>query len=219
MHRFRFASLDGKEEKAAARPQAKPSPQSGAPPHAAGPLHLPLQLPAITEKDMQTARAEAQAQGYREGYAAAQGKFNKEAASREEAVKSLLEVVANRITIAADGHAQAMKERESLMAKLVVAAARKVAGDALRRDPYVAVESLLRDCMSLVAGTQKVTIVVSGTLAPGVRQRIDMLTPMLHGFTGELAVEEDAALLDQDCRVEWGNGYGERNTEALWKRD
>jgi flagellar biosynthesis/type III secretory pathway protein FliH len=178
---------------------------------------LPLPLPAITEKDLQAARAEAQTQGYREGYAAAQGKFNKEAATREDAVRTLLEIVANRITIAAETHAQAMKERENLMARLVMASARKVAGEALRREPYAAVESLLRECMALIAGAGRLTIVASGALAPGLRQRIDTLKPMLQGFAGELIVEEDAALLEQDCRVEWGNGYGERTTEDLWK--
>jgi flagellar biosynthesis/type III secretory pathway protein FliH len=218
IHRFQYPSFDPKEEKKApvAAPKALPEkePDQLSP---SGLLPLELQLPAITEKDVQTARSEGQTQGYREGYAAAQAKFDKETAAREDSVKSLLDIIANRITIAGEAHARALKERENLMARLAVAAARKVAGDALKRDPFNAVQSLMHECMGIIAGASKLTVVVSATLAPGLRQRIDTLKPILQGFEGELVVEEDAALLDQDCRVEWGNGYGERNTEELWK--
>ena len=214
LHRFSFTSFDAKEEEApAVLPEVK---KTEAPLPPSGPLPLPLQLPAITERDLQAARSEAQALGYREGYAAAQAKFNKEAAAREDAIKSLLEIVANRITIAAETHAATLKEREALMRKLVIACARKVAGDALKREPYAAVESLLRECAGLIASEPKVTVVVSNTLASGLKQRIDMLRPALQGFSGELKVEEDTGLLDQDCRVEWKNGYGERSAEELW---
>lgn len=214
LHRFLFADFNPKEEKPVAKHETQVKTDPSPPP---GPLPLPLALPAITERDLLAARSDAQAQGLREGYAAAQAKFNKEAASREEAVKTLLDIIANRITIAAETHAQAMKEREDLMVRLILASARKVAGEALRREPYAAVESLLRECMGLIAGTRKVIVTVSSTLAPGLRQRIDTLRPMLHGFDGELIVEEDTALMDQDCRVDWGNGHGERSTEELWK--
>jgi flagellar assembly protein FliH len=217
--RFRFASFDGKEEAeavpaASSQPAAKTEPAPAAP---AGPLPLPLALPAITEKDLQSARAEAQSQGYREGYAAAQAKFTRETNAREEAVKSLLEIIANRITIAAETHREAIKEREVLMAKLVMASAKKVAGDALKKEPYATVESLLHECMALIAGEAKVKVVVSHALAAGLRQRIDMLKPALQDFEGELVVEEDNALLEQDCRVEWTNGHAERTNEDVWR--
>lgn len=213
LQRFRFASFDAKEEKEAiTAAKAEPAPELAP----AGPIPLPLQLPAISEAELQTARAEAQGQGYREGYAAAQAKFDKESNTREEAIRTLMEIIANRITLAAEAHAQLVKGREDLMGRLVVAAARKVAGDAMRREPYVAVEALLKDCMNLLAGVPKLKVVVSSALAPGLNQRIEALRPLLQGFDGELVVEEDAALLDQDCRVEWGNGHAERNTENLW---
>lgn len=215
IRRFRYTSFDGKDEEAPAialEPEMTPEPVMPS-----GPLHLPLELPAITEKDVQAAKTEAQALGYREGYTAAQAKFDKEGATREEAVKSLLEIIANRITIAAEVHAADVKERHALVGKLVLAAARKVAGEALKREPYAAVESLLRECMGIIAGEPRVTIIVSSALVAGLKQRIDSLKPVLQGFTGEIRIEEDSHLMDQDCRVEWGNGSGARDNEALWK--
>jgi flagellar biosynthesis/type III secretory pathway protein FliH len=215
VQRFRFASFDAKEQELPAPAEIKPEEKTEIN-HPPGPMPLPLALPAITEKDLQNARSDAQAQGYREGYAAAQSKFNKEAAAREEALQSLFPIIANRITIAAEAHARILKGYEALMGKLIMAAARKVASDALKREPYAAVETMLHECMGLIAGAPKVNVIVSSALAAGLRQRIDMLAPLLQGFTGELKVAEDAALMDQDCRVEWENGYSERNAEALW---
>ena len=59
--------------------------------------------------------------------------------------------------------------------------------------------------------------IASQALASGLKQRIDVLKPTLQGFSGELVVEEDSALLEQDCRVEWTNGFAERNAEELWR--
>jgi flagellar assembly protein FliH len=216
MQRFKFTSFDAKEEKVAVTTAETKTAKKEEAPLPAGPLPLPLTLPAITEKDLQTARSDAQAQGYREGYAAAQSKFDKEAATREDAIKALLEIISNRITLAAEAHGEAMKGRTELMGKLVIAAARKVAGEALKKEPYAPIESLLHECMGLIAGEAKVNIVVSTTLVAGLKQRIDTITPTLQGFTGDLKVEEDVALMDHDCRVEWKNGYSERSTEDLW---
>jgi flagellar biosynthesis/type III secretory pathway protein FliH len=216
VHRFRFSAFDGREEGKDTQKPKEEAPKAAAEPPPPGPMHLPLTLPAITEKDLQAAKADAQAQGYRDGYAAAQAKFDREAAAREEAVKSLLEMIANRITLAAEAHGNSLKEREALMGRLVIASARKVAGEALKREPYATVEALMKECMGLIAGKAKVTVTVSSTLAAGLRQRIDTLKPLLQNFNGELLVEEDEHLMDQDCRVEWSNGAGERSAEALW---
>lgn len=211
LQRFHFASFDGKEEALPVKSEIVPVDPT--------PLLSPLPVapPALfSEKDIMTARADGQSHGYREGYAAAQEKFSQEEAAREESIKNLLEIIANRITLAAESHSATLKERETLMGKTIMATARKVAGDALKKEPYAAVEGLVRECMAMVTGAPLVTIVVSSALAPVLRQRIDMLKPMLYGFSGELKVEEDSALFEQDCRVEWGNGYGERNIQELW---
>jgi flagellar biosynthesis/type III secretory pathway protein FliH len=166
---------------------------------------------------MQAARTEGHTQGYSEGTAAAEAKLNKADAAREEAIRGLLDVIANRITMAAESHATYVKNQEETMGKLVIAIARKLSGDALKSDPYANVESLLRECMGLIAGSPKIVIVVALTRSVDLKRRMDTLRPQLQGFEGELVVEEDPTLGEQDCRVEWKGGYGEHNAEALWK--
>jgi len=221
VQRFRFASFD--KEEAIDTPAVtktvetqKTKIPADSVPADSTPISLPLPLPAYTEKDIQTARGEAQAQGYRDGYAAAMAKLNKEADTREDAIKSLLEVIASRITLAAESHARTMKVQQDVMGKLALAVGRKLAGDALKREPYAVAQSLLTECAALIAGETKVVVAASPAFASGLRQRIDTLKPMLTGFEGELVVVEDAALFDMDCRVEWKNGYGERKAESIW---
>ncbi len=212
VHRFKFSSFDGEDMQADM--QKNPAEKIADTPA----IELPPPPPLFTEQELQNARNEGHAKGMQEGGLAAQAKLDKEAAAREESIHSLLEVIANRITIAAESHTAYLKQQQETVSKLVLAVAQKIAGDALKREPYANVESLMLECMGMINGEAKVMVVVSPARSEGLRQRIDTLKPMLQGFEGEIAVGEDEALSDHDCRVEWKNGYGERNTDILWKK-
>jgi flagellar assembly protein FliH len=214
MQRFPYVSFDPQPP----APTVKKEPSAPAKPIVLTPEQLPLPAPApvFTEKDVHAARAEGHAKGMREGFAAATAKFDKEASDREEAVKGLLEVIANRVTIAAESHAATLEKQQETAGRIVLAIARKIAGEALKRDPYASVQSLLGECMALVAGEPKIVISASVALAPGLRQRLDLLNARLQGFEGEIVITEDESLFDQDCRVEWKNGYAEQNATRLW---
>ncbi len=226
VERFRFAQLT-KESKAkdvtAPRPvepvreqvkrgtqalMSKPEPAAQAPATPAA--------PAITALDLETAKKEAQDKGYREGVAATEEKFKKEAGEREDAIRSLLDVIANRITIAAESHARAIKGQEAALGKLTMMIARKVSGEALKREPYSNVEALLKECVVLITGQPKIIISVAPARVEGLKQRVDTLRPLLPGFEGSMVVEEDSALGEQDCRVNWTGGYGEHNAAKIW---
>ena len=83
--------------------------------------------------------------------------------------------------------------------------------------PYENVESLLRECLALIIGRPNITVAVTPALSAGLKQRISALRPLLLGFVGEIAVEEEPGMKEDDCRVEWENGYAERDTAKLWK--
>lgn len=129
---------------------------------------------------------------------------------------SVLQVIASRITLAAEEHAAYMARQQAVMSKLALAIGRKIAGDAVKSDPYESVEEVLRDCLGLIIGQAKIAVTVPAALGAGLRQRIDALRPLLPGFTGEIAVEEEPGMGENDCRVEWKSGYAERDTAKLW---
>ncbi len=175
-----------------------------------------LQERIVREEELHRARSEGRDQGYKEGVAAAEAKFNTETSKREEAVKGVLEAIANRVTIAASEHAAYVKERQDILSRAVVTIARKVAGDALKAEPYAGIEATLRECLAVITGEPKIAITVPSGTAAGLRQRVDTMRPLLGGFAGEMVVEENAELQESDCRVEWGSGYVSRDTAALW---
>jgi len=212
IHRLHYASFNEKGEKAATPKSSIAESKTAAEPV----KQAPPPPPTFSEKDIQTARGEAQKLGYNEGYAAAETKLNKEAAAREDAVHALLEVIANRITLAAESFAAKRQTQEDALPKLALAIAQKLTAEALKREPYAIAESLIRECVGLIAGRPVIVVTVSPARIEGLKQRIGVLTPMLQGFTGELKVEEDAALSEQDCRVEWGDGYAEHHAETVW---
>jgi len=210
VQRFSFNPFDEKEVKTPVMPEnKKPSPEITA-------ETPPPPAPVFSQADIDSARSEARAEGYREGTAATQASYAKEEVAQAEAMHSLLEVISNRITLAAESHSLHLKQQHDVIGKLVIAVAKKLAGEALKREPYANVEALLRECMGLITGEPKITVAVSAAKSEGLRQRIDMLKPILQGFEGEVLVSEDTALGDQDCRVEWKNGYGERNATQIW---
>lgn len=170
----------------------------------------------ITEEEVKAARTDGKNQGYKEGYAAAEAKVSKETVKREEDVKAVLDLIANRITLAAEEHTKYIENKREMMNKLVLGIAHKVAGDAMKSDPYATVETVMRECLGLIIGEPKIVVTVSEALTAGLKQRIDSIRPKLSGFTGDLVVESSADIKDNDCRVEWKNGYGEHDAAKIW---
>ena len=210
VQRLNFVSFD--QEEAAPQAIAKPVTEKTVLP----PAEIMPPAPVFSEKDLAAARSDGYEQGYKEGANVTEAKINKEAAQHEESQRALLEVIGNRITIAAESHIEYLKKQQETLSKLTLAIAQKLAGEALKRQPYANVEALLLECMALITGEKKIIIAVSPARVEGLRQRIDTLKPLLQGFDGELLVEEDAAISEYDCRVEWKNGYSERNSTTLW---
>lgn len=170
----------------------------------------------ITEEELTKARQDGHSQGYSEGVAVGEAKVEKDSVKREEDIKAILELLANRLIIASEGHASTIAGHLDTMKHLTMAIARKVAGDALKSEPYEIVESTLRECLALMIGQPRIVVTVSPVLVAGLKQRIDALRPLLPGFEGELVVEESEAVSENDCRVEWKGGYAGRDTTKLW---
>lgn len=177
---------------------------------------LPPPPPTFSEAEM----AEAKAAGYQAGFAA--GKAEAEARAAEVAEKAqaahnaLLETIANRMMMAAEAHAKYLESQQGVMVKTAMTVARKVAEDALKREPYAVVETLLKECSDIVAGSQSVVITVPTAKLQGLQQSVDKLKQHLTQFKGQWVLEGSETLAEHDCRVAWKNGMAERSFEALW---
>jgi len=181
------------------------------------PAPPPPPAPVFTAADIQAAKEAGYVKGLADGETTATAQASKDSATREESMRALLEVIANRITLAAEDYRAYVKAQEEMMGKLVISIARKMTADTLTEDPTANIEALLHECMGLIAGVPKVTITVSTSRSVDLTRRMDSIKSRLQGFDGEIVVEENAALGPDDCRVDWKDGHAEYNADALWK--
>ena len=227
IERFRFVSFEAETTAAAPVPASVSSPQKPVEPLDADVAALmqmiapqseaAVQLsPSFSEFEMEEARLSAYQQGLSKGAEEAEAKAKAEAEGALATHNNLLEVIANRVTLAAESHTHYLQSQQEIMTKTVLTVARKVAGDALKREPQAPVESLLRECIGLMAGSPEVVVTVAATKLDGLRQSMDMLQRHLMDFKGKLSLEADETLGEHDCRVSWKNGQAQRDLNALW---
>jgi flagellar assembly protein FliH len=179
-------------------------------------IDLPPPPPTFSEQEMEQAKQAAYQEGRSAGQLEAEAKINKAAEESAAAMQALLDVIANRITLASEEHTQFLKNQQDIILKVTLAIARKIAGEALKNDPYASVESLLKECMGLIAGSERIVLTVTPQKSDDLRRCIGVLKTLLHDFGGEIIIEQDASFADNDCRVEWKNGQASHSEEAVW---
>lgn len=222
VERFRFLSFDEKEQQAeilAQKPVAAELEQSPSLLEALPVVTAeiaPPPPPTYSEAQMEQAKQEAYQQGIQAGRAEAEAARDKAAEELAATTKSLLQVISNRISIASEEHTRFLKQQHDLMLNLSMAVARKVAGDALKREPQASVQVLLKECTALFAGNERITVFVPTQRYEGLKLAIDTIIPQLKDFQGQLEIQGDDTLTDNDCRVEWKSGMAEHNAELLW---
>lgn len=222
LERLSFRSFGGKEKPAAlvATPPSANAALLPQPPEPPQELVLepppPPPPPSYSEEELLRAKHAAYQEGFQAGQQTEEARHNKASEEANAATRALLEAVGNRITLASEQHGQWLKSQQQLMCNLTLAAARKVAGEALKREPHLPLEELLKSCTQLIAGEEVITITVSVPRYEGLRQALDTLKPLLRDFQGRIEILSDAALGEHDCSVEWKNGKATRSGTAIW---
>lgn len=222
VERFRFLSFNEKDKQAellAQKPATAEAEQASSLADALASVaaeNAPPPPPTLSEAQMEQAKQEAHAQGMQAGRAEAEAARNKAAEEMASATKSLLQVISNRISISSEEHTRFLKAQHELMLNLTLAIARKVAGDALKREPQTSVQALLKECVGLFAGNERIIVFVPTARYEGLKQAIDTIIPQLKDFQGQLEIQGEDTLAENDCRVEWKSGMAEHNADLLW---
>lgn len=222
VERFRFMSFNEKGKQTDAPAQAPAAQENVDMPSLADALASvtaeapPPPPPTFSEAQLEQAKQEAFQQGMVAGRNEAEAARDKAAEEQATAVKSLLQMISNRISIASEEHTRFLKNQHELLLNLSMAVARKVAGDALKREPQTSVQALLKECMGLFAGNERITVFVPTQRYEGLKLAVDTIIPQLKDFQGQLEIQGEDALAENDCRVEWKSGMAEYNAELLW---
>lgn len=97
---------------------------------------------------------------------------------------------------------------------VALAAAERLAGELVRREPASLLESLFERCLEHLGEAPRVTVRVNDAVAEPLREKVESAAAR-RGYAGSIVVLEDPETQQGDCRIEWGDGGVSRDYESL----
>ena len=146
--------------------------------------------------------AEAEANGFRKGFAAAEAEASADARRRMtvalERIAAATEMLAKSFTVI-----EARLEAETV--EVAVAVGRKLASALIARESLAEITALATECFKQLITTPHVVVRVNDALHQFARERIDEIARN-RGFEGRLVVLAEPEIAAGDCRIEWADG-------------
>jgi flagellar assembly protein FliH len=155
--------------------------------------------------------AEAEANGFGKGFAAAEAEQSADARRRNtaalERIASTTEALAKTL--------DAIESRLEVEAvEVAVAVGRKLASELITREPMTEIASLAAECFKQLVSTPHVVVRVNDSLHEFARDRINEIAQH-RGFEGRLVVLAEPDIAPGDCRIEWADGGINRDKSAV----
>jgi flagellar assembly protein FliH len=155
--------------------------------------------------------AEADANGYRKGFAAAEAEQAAESRRRNAAA---LERIASAAEALAKSLSAIEAKLEAEAVEVAVAVARKLAAESIAREPMAEIAALAKQCFVQLVATPHVVVRVHDTLHEFARDQIQEIARQ-RGFDGRLVVLAEPEIAPGDCRIEWADGGLNRDRSAI----
>lgn len=167
----------------------------------------------FSEEELLAAQKEAEEIGRQKGRAEMQKEQDAATAQQNAQILALLEGVSARLD---SEIAEQNAARESLrgdVAEIVLAIADKLAGHNLESNPLGAVERMVNECLTMLAGEARLSIAV----CPALKDPLERHLAQLHSESGEQALDvvADEAMQAGDCRIQWPGGKATRSQAEL----
>ena len=150
---------------------------------------------------------EAEAAGYRNGFAAAQA----EAAQRAAAA---LERIAAALAELKRGLAAVETRLETEAVEVAVAVASKLAPELIAGEPFAELSALAAGCFRHLVAAPHVVVRVNDALHERASVELDAIA-RAGGFDARLVVLAEPEIAPGDCRIEWADGGVKRDLAAI----
>lgn len=155
------------------------------------------------------AMKEAEAEGYKKGFAAAKAEAEQKCAEQLSRIAAEIHLVVARLAAT-----ETRLEREAVDVAHAVAA--QLAPALIARAPLAEIEALVLDVLSQVRSAPHVAVRVAPDAAENAGARLKKLADE-RGFTSRLVILPDPALSRDDCLIEWADGGVQRDRTAIEK--
>jgi flagellar assembly protein FliH len=161
------------------------------------------QKKTLTIEEIETMRADAQAEGTQAASVRAAENIEQAASALVAALKAALD----------RSHAEIEAVRAEAAA-LALAAAKKIAPAALAALPAGDVENALREAMHQAIGEPRITLRAAPDVAAALEGKVAAIAHE-EGYDGRVILAADPAITGADCRIEWRGGGSERSEAAI----
>jgi flagellar assembly protein FliH len=164
--------------------------------------------PTFSEFEMDEARRMAFAEGHDAGVAEAAEVSERRQA---EALAALAAGFAQMQAAQRDGIESVRHDAAQLALSIV----RKMLPAMAQRYGVDEIAGVIHECLMQIDDAQRITVRAHPDLLEGVRAEAARVAEEAE-FEGKLIFAADPKLAPGDCRVEWGNGGGDRDQAVLW---
>lgn len=167
----------------------------------------------FSEEELLAAQKEAEEIGRQKGRLEAQKEQEAEAAQQNAQILAMLEALTARLDSEIAAHNAARDSLRGDMAGIVLAIAEKLSGRNLEANPLGAVEDMVNECLTMLAGEARLSIAV----CPALKGPMERHLGQVHHASGEQALEvvADEAMQAGDCRIQWPGGKASRSQSEL----
>ena len=162
--------------------------------------------PTIPLAQHEAALAQAQAEAYRDGMMAAEGKIESRAANACDRIAQEIASLTQSLQ-----SVEARLEAESV--EVALAVARKLAPELVAAEPITEIAALAAGCFRQLIAAPHVVVRIAEPIYEIARKRLDEIA-RLHGFEGRLVVLAEPGMTAGDCRIEWADGGLSRDRAA-----
>ncbi len=165
---------------------------------------------SISLAEHATRVAEAEAEAYRKGFAAAEQQAATDNA-RHSAV-ALAQIGALLKEMA--GGLRGVEHRlEAEAVEVAVAVAGKLAPALIAREPFAEIAALASECFRHLTASPHVVVRINDVVYAAAREKLEELARQV-GFEGRLVILAEPDIAPGDCRIEWADGGVKRDKAA-----
>lgn len=171
--------------------------------------------PIFSETELEQAKELSRKQGYAEGIEAEKEQANTDAVTREKETMDAVQRISFQLMQLAITYKALVEQQVAELSELVLAIAKKVAGDALDARGVDTIVALVAQCLPVMIDKPKIVIELHTDSVEGAKSKI---VPLLsqHGLEGDVQFRVTNNLGPHDVRIDWGNGQATRSSEVLW---
>ena len=167
----------------------------------------------FSEKDILENRQKGYEEGYAKGYSnakSAEAEMEKNIQASLDEIKLKLAAIGEVVKTRNDAHIKEIIE-------LVLKVARKVAGTALKCEPFEEIENVIKMSLPLLFDEPRITIIVNTSLVENIEKRIIALAKN-EGFKNTIEISGSQELSMGSCDIEWNGGGIRGHKDIIWNK-